>query len=226
MTGRGIDQLMQFPCHPQIHEGYMKDARSYVALAEQAKGFSIKKPVSWDYTWGETIPILDSLQVDFRIINLETSVTTSDDKWPGKGIHYRSNFVQIYCPFTYHALILLTFAPSTPSVCPFCFFPVNPNNIPCLHAAKIDVVSLANNHVLDWGYAGLQETLETLHAAGIQTVGAGTDEESASHPAILKKPPSAPGEVERRVLVFAWGSPCSGIPEVWAATASRPGLTI
>ena len=103
---------------------------------------------------------------------------------------------------------------------------MNPNNIPCLHAANIDVVSLANNHVLDWGYAGLQETLETLHAAGIQTVGAGTNEETASHPAILKKPPSIPGEQERRVLVFAWGSPCAGVPEIWAATASRPGIAM
>ena len=170
----------------------MKDARDYIQIAEQAKRFSIKKPVAWDYIWGQTLPILESLQVDFRIINLETSVTTSDDKWPGKGIHYR----------------------------------MNPKNIPCLHAAKIDVVSLANNHVLDWGYAGLQETLESLQAAGIQTVGAGINEETASHPAILKKPPTAPGEEERRVLVFAWGSPCAGIPEIWAATPSRPGLPI
>ena len=91
MTGRGIDQLLPFPCNPQIHEGYMKDARDYIKLAEQAKGFSIKKPASWDYIWGQTLPILESLQVDFRIINLETSVTTSDENWPGKGIHYRSN---------------------------------------------------------------------------------------------------------------------------------------
>ncbi len=30
-------------------------------------------------------------QVDpmFKIINLETSITTNDDPWPGKGIHYR-----------------------------------------------------------------------------------------------------------------------------------------
>ena len=26
---------------------------------------------------------------DARIINLETSVTSSEDPWPGKGIHYR-----------------------------------------------------------------------------------------------------------------------------------------
>ena len=36
---------------------------------------------------------------------------------------------------------------------------MNPANAPALTAARIDAVSLANNHVLDWGYAGLVETL-------------------------------------------------------------------
>jgi len=32
---------------------------------------------------------------------------------------------------------------------------------------------LANNHILDWGVAGLMETMETLDNAGIQFTGAG-----------------------------------------------------
>jgi poly-gamma-glutamate synthesis protein (capsule biosynthesis protein) len=39
---------------------------------------------------------------------------------------------------------------------------MHPENIWILKAAKIDVCSLANNHVIDWGYSGLIETMETL----------------------------------------------------------------
>jgi poly-gamma-glutamate synthesis protein (capsule biosynthesis protein) len=42
---------------------------------------------------------------------------------------------------------------------------MHPANVPCLTAAKIDCCVLANNHVLDWGHAGLEETLAALHSA-------------------------------------------------------------
>ena len=44
---------------------------------------------------------------------------------------------------------------------------------------------MANNHVLDWGYDGLSETLKTLDAAGIAHAGAGNDAEEAMQPAVL-----------------------------------------
>jgi poly-gamma-glutamate capsule biosynthesis protein CapA/YwtB (metallophosphatase superfamily) len=47
---------------------------------------------------------------------------------------------------------------------------MHPDNIPILTAAKIEVCSLANNHVLDWGYSGLLETLESLDKANIKLV--------------------------------------------------------
>jgi poly-gamma-glutamate capsule biosynthesis protein CapA/YwtB (metallophosphatase superfamily) len=36
---------------------------------------------------------------------------------------------------------------------------MHPANVGCLTAARIDCCVLANNHVLDWGSAGLEETL-------------------------------------------------------------------
>src|SRR2546423_1326456 len=42
-----------------------------------------------------------------------------------------------------------------------------------LAAAKIDVVGLANNHILDHGAAGLENPLAVCSKAGISTVGAG-----------------------------------------------------
>lgn len=43
----------------------------------------------------------------------------------------------------------------------------------------VDLVTLANNHMLDFGRSPLTETLETLDAAGIAHVGAGEDLEAA-----------------------------------------------
>ena len=50
---------------------------------------------------------------------------------------------------------------------------MSPGNIGCISAARIDCCCLANNHILDWGYAGLEETLVTLDRAGISHAGAG-----------------------------------------------------
>src|ERR1043166_4600112 len=65
---------------------------------------------------------------------------------------------------------------------------MHPQNIGCLAAAQISACSLANNHVLDWGYDGLSETLKTLDAAGIAHAGAGNDLEEAMQPAVLDTP--------------------------------------
>jgi poly-gamma-glutamate capsule biosynthesis protein CapA/YwtB (metallophosphatase superfamily) len=95
---------------------------------------------------------------------------------------------------------------------------MNPANVPCLTAARIDCCALANNHVLDWGRAGLEETLDTLHAAGICTAGAGRNELEAAAPAVM----GLPGGV--RVLVFAFGAASSGVPREWQATPDRSGV--
>src|SRR5262245_56619887 len=52
---------------------------------------------------------------------------------------------------------------------------MHPDNLGCLTAARIDVCALANNHVLDWGEAGLVDTLDVLQRAGLHTAGAGRD---------------------------------------------------
>jgi poly-gamma-glutamate synthesis protein (capsule biosynthesis protein) len=96
---------------------------------------------------------------------------------------------------------------------------MNPENIPCITAARIDCCVLGNNHVLDWGPAGCVDTLEALHRTGIRTAGAGGDATQATSPAIL---PTRHG----RVLVVSFGSVTSGIPIEWAATATRPGVNL
>lgn len=97
---------------------------------------------------------------------------------------------------------------------------MHPANIPCLLAAGIDCCSLANNHVLDWGIPGLLETVTVLSKAAIATPGAGMTADEAARPAVLNT------QGGRTVLVFAFGSTTSGIPPGWAATATRPGVSL
>lgn len=185
MTGRGIDQILTYPGNPVLHEPYMTSARGYVEIAEAANG-PIQKPVNWNYIWGSALNELNQEKPDIRLINLETSITTSEEYSPMKGIHYR----------------------------------MNPKNINCLTAAKIDCCSLANNHVLDWGAKGLQETLETLRTANITFAGAGETLNEAKKPAILEI------KDKGRVVVFSYGAESSGIPADWSALDHRPGINL
>jgi poly-gamma-glutamate capsule biosynthesis protein CapA/YwtB (metallophosphatase superfamily) len=180
MTGRGVDQVLPHPGSPALRESDVKDARDYVELAERASG-AIPAPVHPPYVWGQGLSVLDRFAPQARIVNLETSVTTSDDFWPGKPVHYR----------------------------------MHPANAPCLTAARIDVCCLANNHVMDFGAAGLRETLQTLHRAGLQTAGAGRDLAEARRPARVGP-----------LLVAAVAAASSGVPGAWAATESRPGVDL
>ncbi|WP_019623951.1 CapA family protein [Thioalkalivibrio thiocyanoxidans] len=183
MTGRGIDQIQPTPSDPELYEGYVRDARDYVALAERANG-PVPRAVEPGYIWGDAVPLLQGPEADLRIINLETAVTTCDEPWPDKAVHYR----------------------------------MHPANIDCLQVAAPDCCVLANNHVLDWGRPGLEETLDTLQEAGLCAVGAGHDTDGAQAPAVLACPQGG------RVLVFAAGHRSSGVPGDWAADAGRCGV--
>jgi poly-gamma-glutamate capsule biosynthesis protein CapA/YwtB (metallophosphatase superfamily) len=79
MTGRGVDQILAHPSAPQIQEPYARDARDYVALAEEANG-PIARPVSPAYVWGDALQELERVVPEARSINLETSVTTSTER--------------------------------------------------------------------------------------------------------------------------------------------------
>lgn len=97
---------------------------------------------------------------------------------------------------------------------------MSPENIPALSAAGIDAVSLANNHVLDWGYEGLDETIETLKKAGIRTAGAGRNRTEAQSPAVAELSGTS------RAIVFSFASETSGVPDDWAAEKARPGVNL
>jgi poly-gamma-glutamate synthesis protein (capsule biosynthesis protein) len=143
----------------------------------------IPRPVDPEWPWGEALAVLDEQAPEARVVNLETSVTSSSDFAPGKAVHYR----------------------------------MHPANLPALLAVRPDACVLANNHVLDFGRRGLAETLDVLSTAGLRPVGAGRDAAAAWRPAVL---PAGDG----RVVLLSVGSPSSGIPSSWAATADVSGV--
>ncbi|MHC4270391.1 MAG: CapA family protein [Planctomycetota bacterium] len=185
MLGRGIDQVLGSPSDPVLYEPYVQNAKSYVRIAERANG-PIPYPVSDSYIWGDALEELERVRPDLRLINLETSITKSDDYWKNKGINYR----------------------------------MHPDNIACITAAKIDFCSLANNHVLDWGYSGLAETLETLQKVNVKSAGAGQNLQEAETPAVMEV------QGKGRVVVFSYGLETSGIPPGWAALNDRAGVNL
>jgi poly-gamma-glutamate synthesis protein (capsule biosynthesis protein) len=87
MTGRGIDQVLPHPCDPVLHEDYVKSALDYVRLAEEHNG-AIRRPVDAAYIWGAALDEWKRAKPDLRIVNLETSITRSED-YDRKGINYR-----------------------------------------------------------------------------------------------------------------------------------------
>jgi poly-gamma-glutamate capsule biosynthesis protein CapA/YwtB (metallophosphatase superfamily) len=183
MCGRGIDQVLAYPCSPEIYEQSMRSAEGYVLLAEQANG-PIPRRNGPSYVWGAALDELARMRPDARIINLETAVTRSKDR-ARKGINYR----------------------------------MSPENADCLSAAKIDCCVLANNHVLDWGRTGLEETLATLQKLNIKVAGAGRNDREASAAAMLNLG-------DARLLIFSFGSTSSGVPLEGAATEVAPGVSL
>lgn len=63
----------------------------------------------------------------------------------------------------------------------------DPAFVPALAAAGFDVLTLANNHCLDFGAEALAETRAHLAAAGIATTGAGADPGEAGAPVIIER---------------------------------------
>jgi poly-gamma-glutamate synthesis protein (capsule biosynthesis protein) len=97
---------------------------------------------------------------------------------------------------------------------------MHPANLACLTAARLNACALANNHVLDWGHAGMEETLAALAAGGLRIAGAGRDRAQAWAPAVL---PLGDGN---RVLLFSCATPSSGVPNAWAARSRRAGVAL
>ncbi len=66
-------------------------------------------------------------------------------------------------------------------------FRVDPQRVIYLQNAEFDIVSIANNHIMDYGKQGLEDTIATLERASITYCGAGISLSKAREIRIIKK---------------------------------------
>lgn len=86
--------------------------------------------------------------------------------------------------------------------------------LPAVVSAGFDVISLANNHTLDWGQEVLLETLSKMKKAGLPYVGAGKNITEARRPVIL----------ERKGTKIGFLAYSSVHPKGYEAEQDKPGL--
>jgi poly-gamma-glutamate synthesis protein (capsule biosynthesis protein) len=152
------------------------------------------------YLWGDYRGLTITPPPDLKVLNLETAVTKSisNKDFPRKGINYHmhiDNFENILSGFQQET-----------------------------HGADRSipvVVSLANNHVLDYGRQAFeQETMllfDRIRKRDFQVIGAGRNLDQASDPAKLQLKSTI-------VQVFGFSTGCSGTPAYWFADDKTSGL--
>lgn len=96
-------------------------------------------------------------------------------------------------------------------------FRADPANVQILKDMGVDIVSLANNHVTDYGEISLLDTLDTLNNAGIPYVGAGRNIEEASKVVFYEN------EDMRIGIVSATEVERLASPDTKGATETAPG---
>ncbi len=94
-------------------------------------------------------------------------------------------------------------------------FRVDPKNVQIFNDMQVDMVSLANNHSMDFGIEGLTDSFDTLKNAGIQYVGAGHNITEAREIKYV--------DIKDKKIAYLGASRV--IPETgWNAGADKPGM--
>jgi len=153
MIGRLIDALLPTSIARQSPESDPEDAARTVDTYILRRNPELK---SYDYLspWGNAVDLISSS--DLVLANLETALTTTQKKWPGKVFNYRSHTSNVRC-LTEVGMV-----------------------------GGRGYVSLANNHTLDWCKEGLLETVQTLADNHIEFAGAGRTKDEAAKPGVLR----------------------------------------
>jgi poly-gamma-glutamate synthesis protein (capsule biosynthesis protein) len=94
-------------------------------------------------------------------------------------------------------------------------FRANPNVVKGLLFAGFDILSLANNHMWDWGGDALTDTIDILKQNNILTVGAGKNEAEANSPVFVMKG-------NQRIVFFAY---TNLYPQSLYAKEESPGIS-
>ena len=111
---------------------------------------------------------------------------------------------QLEVPFTSRGVNMYTELPA-----PAC----DPANMSALTLAGFNVITIAGNHIWDWGVPAIEDTTTGLRGRGITVVGAGMNIDEARSPAIIKRNGTRFGFLNYN---------CVGPKETWA-TPDKPG---
>jgi len=94
-------------------------------------------------------------------------------------------------------------------------FRTTPTAFTALRDAGVNLVNMANNHVLDYGQVGLADTLAAAKASGLPYVGIGTNAAAAWTPYVAT--------IKGTKVAFIGVSQVAELASSWVATSSRPG---
>jgi poly-gamma-glutamate synthesis protein (capsule biosynthesis protein) len=94
-------------------------------------------------------------------------------------------------------------------------FRTSPVAFTAIRDAGVDLVTMANNHVLDYGQVGLADALAAAKAAGMPYVGIGTDAAAAWAPYVTT--------IKGTKIAFIGVSQVAELASSWVATNSRAG---
>ena len=99
-------------------------------------------------------------------------------------------------------------------------FRSTPSAFTALESAGVDVVSMANNHVLDYGPVGMEDTFEAVEHAGVPVIGIGRSASEAFQPYRTK----VHGQRIAVIAALDWLEP--NLVDSWTATDTQPGVAM
>jgi hypothetical protein len=95
-------------------------------------------------------------------------------------------------------------------------FAAAPEAFTALRDARVDLVTMANNHILDYGQTGLADTLAAARAAHFPYVGVGVNAAAAWKPYVTT--------IKGTRIAIIGVSQVAELASSWVATAHRPGV--
>jgi len=95
-----------------------------------------------------------------------------------------------------------------------------PASFDTLRAAGVDVATMANNHALDYGPSGLEDTFGAIATSRFPVVGIGHDAAEAYRPYVT----TIKGQRVGILSALDWLEPA--LKPAWSATDTRPGLAV
>lgn len=101
-------------------------------------------------------------------------------------------------------------------------FQAPPQAFDALAAAGVDVVTMANNHGMDFGQGGLADTLAAVPRAPLSVVGIGPDEDAAFAPALHE----VDGTTVAVIGASSADDPTADPTAHWAAGTGTPGIAV